>query len=224
MAGKKLSARCTDEQYLRIARDAETVGVSVSEFVVTAALNIGARAEAGAAESAALAAILERLDDLESRLGNPSTGGSRASYSTPQDGPSLGELGEAMADLYAGQKRTQSALERTDETLQSVVQTLSKIFDHLARQAGQSAPPAAPRPAPVAPPPVAPKAEEFRRCRPGTAHQEWISCNDDPRPPRPDFYRDNLRKIVDSVGWDSKVTAEQYSWANLTPPAGLYDE
>ncbi|WP_153133206.1 plasmid mobilization protein [Dechloromonas hortensis] len=221
MAGKKLSARCTDEQYLRIVRDAETIGVTVSEFVVTAALNIGARTESGAMESAALSAILERLDDLESRLGNPAPGGAGVSSNTPQDGPGLNEIGEAMADLYAGQKRTQTALERTDETLKYLVASVGKIFDHLARSA---APPAAPRPAPAPTPPAEPKAETFRRCRPGTVFDEYRETDEQPRPEREDFYRRNLQRIVDAVGWDSNVKPDQYAWAGMTPPPGLYNQ
>jgi len=224
MAGKKLSARCTDEQYLRIVRDAETVGVSVSEFVVTAALNIRARAEAGAMESAALSAILERLDDLEPKLGNPSTERGRVASNDAQDGPTINELGEAMSDLYACQKQTRAALERTDETLQNLVHTVSKIFDHLARQAGQLAPPAAPRPAHVAPPPAAKKTEDFCRCRPGTVFEEFRENDEQPRPSREEFYRRNLQRIIAAAGWDSKVTAEQYAWAGMSPPAGLYAE
>lgn len=220
MAGKKLSARCTDEQYLRIVRDAETVGVTVSEFVVTAALNIGARAESSAMESAALSAILERLDDLETRIGNPS----QSTAIGTNDGPNLAELGEAIADLYAGQKRTQAALERTDETLQNLVASVSKIFDHLARSATQSAPPAAPRSVPNPAPTPEQKTEAFRRCRPGTVFDEFRLTDEQPRPDRPDFYRRHLARIVQSAGWDSKVTADQYAWAGMTPPPGLYDE
>ncbi len=220
MAGKKLSARCTDEQYLRIVRDAETVGVTVSEFIVTAALNIGARAESAAMESAALSAILERLDDLENRFGNTSPSNPIGT----QDGPNLAEIGEAIADLYAGQKRVQIEQERTNETLENLVHTVGKIFDHLARSATQSAPPAAARPVPNQAPTTEPKAEAFRRCRPGTAFDEFRLTDEQPRPDREDFYRRHLARIVQSVGWDSKVPPEHYAWANLTPPAGLYDQ
>lgn len=218
MAGKKLSARCTDEQYLRIVRDAETVGVSVSEFVVTAALNIGARAEAGAMESAALTTILERLDDLDSRLGVP---GQLPSNGTP-DGPGLADIGEAMTDLYAGQKRTQSALERTDETLQNLTAAVKKIFDHLDRQATQTAPPTAPRPAPIPAPAVAPKAAElapersFREAEFGLFHQEYIASQSGES--RSAWYASNLVRLVSKFGFDLKVSASEYAAAGVTVP------
>lgn len=208
MGSKAINIRMSEGDQIKVTEAAKSVGMTVTEYVRFAALNIGKAATGEAMESAAFDAILERLDDLEGRLGNPSLEG----------------VGEAMADLYAGQKRTQTALERTDETLQSLAQTVGKIFDHLAHSAAQPATPAAPRPAPAPTPTAAPKTETFRRCRPGAVHQEWINGDEQPRPEREDFYRRNLRRIVEAVGWDSKVTPEQYAWANLTPPPGLYDQ
>lgn len=224
MASKAINIRMSEGDQIKVTEAAKSIGMTVTEYVRFAALNIGKAATGEAMESAAFDAILERLDDLESRLGNPAPEGAGVSSQAPQDGLSLNELGEAMADLYAGQKRAQSALERTDETLQNLVDTIGKIFDHLARQAGQSAPPAAPRPAPAPTSPAEPKAETFRRCTPGTVFQEYREANDEPRLDRPEFYKRHLRRIVEAVGWDSKVTPVQYAWANLTPPPGLYDQ
>lgn len=224
MASKAINIRMSEGDQIKVTEAAKSVGMTVTEYVRFAALNIGKAATGEAMESAAFDAILERLDDLESRLGNPSPEGAGVSSNTPQDGPSVAELGEAMADLYAGQKRAQSAQERTEEILQNLVQTVTKVFDHLTRQAGQPATPAAPRPAPAPAPPAAPKAESFRRCRPGTVFDEYREANDEPRLDRPEFYKRHLRRIVDAVGWDSKVSEEQYAWAGMTPPPGLYNQ
>lgn len=224
MASKAINIRMSEGDQIKVTEAAKSVGMTVTEYVRFAALNIGKAATGEAMESAAFDAILERLDDLEGRLGNPSPEGAGMSSNAPQDGPGVAELGEAMADLYASQKRAQSALENTDETLQNLVATVAKIFDHLARSASQSAPPAAPRPAPAPTPSAAPKAEAFRRCTPGTVFQEFRETDEQPRPEREDFYRRNLRRIVDAVGWDSKVSADQYAWAGMTPPPGLYDQ
>lgn len=224
MASKAINIRLPEADQIKVTEAAKSVGMTVTEYLRFAALNIGKSAANEAVESAAFDAILERLDDLESRLGNPSPEGGRVTSEASQDGPSLGDIGEAMADLFAGQKHTQSAVERTDETLQNLTAAVGKIFDHLARQAAQPTPTAAPRPAPIQPPPAAPQASAFRRSRPGAVHQEWINSDEQPRPDRQSFYSRHLQRIVQSVGWDSKVTSEQYAWANLTPPAGLYDQ
>lgn len=223
MAEKRLNARVSEEEFLTVKQGAETVGMTVAEFTRMAALNIGKQSATGEATASAMAVILDRIDDLEARLSDPS--------STPQDGPGLTDIGEAIGDLYAAQKRT-------DETLQNVVQTLGKIFDHLARSATQSAVPVTTRPAPAADDLArrnaailasqqaaqpTPQAPAFRRCTPGTVYDEFRLTDEQPRPQREDFYRRHLRRIVESNGWDSKVTAEQYGWVGLTPPAGLYD-
>lgn len=227
MAEKRLNARVSESEFLAVKHSADTVGLTVAEFTRFAALNIGKKAEGQALESAALGEILDRLDGLESRLSDPSPNGGRVPSqhaNGDQSGPTMTEVGEAIGDLFAGQKHTESALQRTDDTLQNVVQTLAKIFDHLNRQASPTAPTAAPQPAPNPTPPAVQKAETFRRCRPGGAHQEWINSDEQPRAQREDFYRRNLRKFVELVGWDSRVTPDQYAWAGMTPPAGLYDQ
>lgn len=220
MASKAINIRLPEADQIKVTEAAKSVGMTVTEYVRFASLNIGKAAATEAVESAAFGAILERLDDLETRIGNPG----HVPSNDATGGPSLADIGEAMTDLYAGQKRTQGTLERTDETLQNLTAAVRKIFDHLDRQAGQSAPPAAPRPTPTPTPPAAPKAESFRRCQPGTVFQEFRETDEQPRPSREDFYRRNLRQIVERAGWDSKVTPEQYAFADMTPPAGLYDQ
>lgn len=195
MSEKRVTVRFSEIEFLSIKDKADSVGVSVAEMV---------RALTGRSDnSEAASAIIERMDELESRL--MEQGGNHSQFD-----------------------QMRAAIERQDETLLSITKAINKMFDHLSQRPAST--PAVPpesedlarknaAPLAASQPPEPPKptpAASWRRAPDGLFNREYTESGSGIS--RPEWYSKNLRMLVERHGFDARVSAEHYRAAGVQLP------
>ena len=190
MTEKRLSSRVSEIEYLKVKQTAESVGMGIAEFTRFAALNIGKASNNNEETTAAMAVILDRIDEQDSRF----------------------------LSIETAQQRIDSALAQQDETLTNIAKAISRIIDHLSQKPAQQSTQPAPQP-------LQPAAQEtarpaYKKAADGTFSKAYTESGSTQS--RPDWYRSNLRDLVQKFGWDGRVNVEHYQAANLNPPPDLF--
>lgn len=209
MAKNQISFRASDDEMNKLKVQADGLKVTVSDLVRALVFASRSNEQAEAIETG-FAFIVERLDELETKISSPAT----PEFS---DGnfPALDGLRDQIAGIAERQNQH-------DAGLAAIVRAIEKHMAMPTPARQQTEQPAPRLSVPEAPRPTAPQPAAIRRAAPGH-FMEWYSNG--PRQQRPEatdakVWRGmKLKEFVAEFGHDPSAPLDAYEAAGMVKPS-----